>query len=305
MSFFEPPPPPAEPPPQPPRRPWQGPPDGVIGRTIPLNLVIGRAEKAAVWIPALTVYLDGFEFEVEIRHRLDDEQFEHPFFMAHHHLRRRRVPSQELPDELLRLGVEFSDGRKATNLGGPQWLRPEDPDAQPEGPLLQPSGGGGGGGGRWRHGFYIWPLPPAGTLAFVCEWPAAAIELTRNEIDTDALRAAAADAVTLWEDELGRGPGGGVSTQYMRSVARASTSTELDARAKVWLDENRATLRQRLRDAGIASCPACGNDNLDLSNDPLRVEAVDGGARKPTLQFECTYCGHLLLFDAHKLGYPK
>jgi hypothetical protein len=111
--------------------------------------------------------------------------------------------------------------------------------------------------------------------------------------------------VTLWEDEPGRGPGRGVSTQYMRSVARASTSTELDARAKVWLDENRATLRQRLRDAGIASCPACGNDNLDLSNDPLRVEAVDGGARKPTLQFECTYCGHLLLFDAHKLGYPK
>jgi hypothetical protein len=305
MSFFEPPPPPPEPPPQPPRRPWQGPPDGVVGHTIPLNLVIGRAEKAAVWIPALTVYPDGFEFEVEIRHRLDDEQFEHPFFMAHHPRHRRRATSEELPAELLRLGVEFSDGRKATNLGAPHWLRPEDPDAEPEGPLLQPSGGGGGGGGRWRHGFYVWPLPPAGPLTFVCEWPAATIELTRSEIATDSLRAAAAAAVVLWTDEPDRGSGRGVTTQYMRSVARPPASTELDARTQAWLDENRTALRQRLRDAGIAACPACDNDTVELSEDPLKVEAADPDARKPTLQFECTNCGHLLLFDAHKLGYPK
>jgi hypothetical protein len=304
MSFFEPPPPPPEPPPQPPRRPWQGPPDCVIGHTIPLNLVIGRAEKAAVWIPALTVYPDGFEFEVEIRHRLDDEQFEHPFFMGHHH-RRRPVASEELPAELLRLGIEFSDGRKATNLGGPHWLRPDEPDAEPEGPLLQPSGGGGGGGGRWRHGFYVWPLPPAGALAFVCEWPAAAIELTRSEIDTDSLRAAAIDAVVLWEDDLGRGSGRGVSTQYMRSVARASTPTEPDPRARAWLDANRNSLRQQLSDAGIASCPACGSDSLDLSKNPIKTDALGTGAHKPTVQFECAHCGHLLLFDAHKLGYRE
>jgi hypothetical protein len=304
MSFFEPPPPPPEPPPQPPRRPWQGPPDGVIGHTIPLSLVIGRAEKAAVWIPALTVYPDGFEFEVEIRHRLDDEQFEHPFFMGHH-LRRRAAASEELPAELLRLGIEFSDGRKATNLGGPHWLRPDEPDAEPEGPLLQPSGGGGGGGGRWRHGFYVWPLPPAGALAFVCEWPAAAIELTRSEIDTDSLWAAAADAVVLWEDDPGHGSGRGVSTQYMRSLARASTSTEPDPPVQAWLDANRNSLRQQLREAGIASCPACGSDSLGLTKDPIKTGAPGTGAHKPTVQFECAHCGHLLLFDAHKLGYRE
>ncbi|MGH3009876.1 MAG: hypothetical protein ACRDLM_10805 [Gaiellaceae bacterium] len=303
MSFFEPPPPPPEPPPQLPRRPWQGPPDGVIGHTIPLNLVIGRAEKAAVWIPALTVYRDGFEFEVEVRHRLDDEQFEHPFFLRHHHRGRSRDAAEELPAELLRLGIEFSDGRKATNLGGPHWLRPDEPDTAPEGPLLQPSGGGGGGAGRWRHGFYLWPLPPAGPLAFVCEWPAAAIELTRSEIDTDQLRAAATNAVVLWEDDPAHASGRGVSTQYMRAVAHGSTATELDARAQAWLDENRDALRQRLREAGIVSCPACSKDSLELSDNPLTTEAVDGDARKPKLQFECTHCGHLLLFDARKLGY--
>lgn len=303
MSFFEPPPPPPEPPPQPPRRPWQGPPDGVIGHTIPLNLIIGRAEKAAVWIPALTVYPDGFEFEVEIRHRLDDEQFEHPFFMAHHPRHRRRASGEELPAELLRLGIEFSDGRKATNLGGPHWLRSEESEAEPTGPLLQPSGGGGGGGGRWRHGFYVWPLPPAGALAFVCEWPAAKIELTRSGVDANPLRAAAADAVMLWEDGPGRGSGRGVSTQYIRAVARGSAST--DARAQAWLDETRPALRQRLRETGITSCPACGNDTIELSDNPLKVEPADGGTGKPMLQFECTHCGHLLLFAARKLGYTE
>jgi hypothetical protein len=175
--------------------------------------------------------------------------------------------------------------------------------APTEGPLLQPSGGGGGGGGRWRHGFYVWPLPPAGTLAFVCEWPAAAIELTRSEIDSDPLRAAAAKAIVLWEDEPGRGSGRGVTTQYMRAVARGSASGELDAHAQAWLAENRSALRQRLRETGIASCPACGNDTLELRENPLKVEVTDAGSREPTLQFECTHCGHLLLFAARKLGY--
>lgn len=44
-SFFEPPPPPPERPPQPPRRPWAGARDAVIGKTVALNLVIGRSEK--------------------------------------------------------------------------------------------------------------------------------------------------------------------------------------------------------------------------------------------------------------------
>jgi predicted RNA-binding Zn-ribbon protein involved in translation (DUF1610 family) len=88
----------------------------------------------------------------------------------------------------------------------------------------------------------------------------------------------------------------------LRAAPRRRSSTK---RARAWLDENRSALRQRLRDAGIAACPACGNDTIELSEDPLKFDAADDGTRKPTLQFECTHCGHLLFFDAHKLGYPK
>ncbi len=51
MSFFEP---RLRREPPPPRRPWHGPANAVVGRTLPLELLIGRSEKAAIWMPAVT-----------------------------------------------------------------------------------------------------------------------------------------------------------------------------------------------------------------------------------------------------------
>ena len=51
MSFFEPPPPPrtaAAP------AAVDGPANAVVGPTLPLDLLIGRSEKAAIWMPAVT-----------------------------------------------------------------------------------------------------------------------------------------------------------------------------------------------------------------------------------------------------------
>ena len=53
------------------------------------------------------------------------------------------------------------------------------------------------------------PLPPAGKLAFVCEWPAAGIPLTRHEIDAQIILDAASHAQQLFTDEeLFDTPGG-------------------------------------------------------------------------------------------------
>jgi hypothetical protein len=210
---FEPPPPPEPPPerpPEPPRWPWAGAPRGEIGRAVALNLMLGRSDKAAVWISAATVYTDGFEFDLQIRTtRLDEEVFD-PFSIYPHHLR-RWSPEEGLDPGLLRFGIEFSDGGKATNLPGGMPFR-EEPDAPPDGPILSGGGGGGGGGDaggwRWNHGFWVWPLPPEGPLAFVCEWPLPDISETRSEIDSAPLREAAAEAVALWpEAEGARGYG--------------------------------------------------------------------------------------------------
>ena len=90
-----------------------------------------------------------------------------------------------MPDDLLRVGVQFSDGRKATNTGGfPH--RPPDFEIPPLGPVMH--GGGGGGGERhWHQSQWVWPLPPGGPLAFVCQWPAAGIPLTRRELDAQLI----------------------------------------------------------------------------------------------------------------------
>jgi hypothetical protein len=173
-----------------------------MGTTVALNLMLGRSDKAALWIPAATVYRDGFEFDIQIRHLFDERLFDP--FNNHHLCHQRRSPEEGLDPGLLRFGIQFSDGRKATNLPGgmPFWRGSDTP---PEGPILWPGGGGGGGvsdgrGGSYRHCFWVWPLPPEGSLAFVSEWPAADIPETRNDIDSALLLDAAADAITVWTE---------------------------------------------------------------------------------------------------------
>jgi hypothetical protein len=63
--------------------------------------------------------------------------------------------------------------------------------------------------GSWHWEFWAWPLPPPGPLAFVCEWPAHGISLTRHEIDAGVLLHAAETVETLWDEP---GPAGGGSS---------------------------------------------------------------------------------------------
>jgi hypothetical protein len=46
--------------------------------------------------------------------------------------------------------------------------------------------------------WWVWPLPPAGSLTVVCEWPAYGIALTRSEFDAGMLLDAAAQVEQLW-----------------------------------------------------------------------------------------------------------
>jgi hypothetical protein len=195
-SFFEPPPPPPAPAAEHPQPPWAGPGDDEIGRAVALNLMLGRSDKAALWIPAATVNANGFECEFELRYRFDAEDFVsehwHPFHPPLEPTMRRQRRSEEgLSPSLLRWGIQFSDGRKATNVGRRGFPAP---DESPEGPVLWPRGGRGGGGDAWQQSYWVWPLPPEGPLAFVCAWPIADMPETRSEIDSALLRDAAADA---------------------------------------------------------------------------------------------------------------
>lgn len=201
-AFFEPPPPPPERPHH--RQPeWIGPPENVLPGAFPLSLLLARTDDAAVAVYGGLAYPNGFAFTLSIRVR-DDVGGRGPIHHWH--------DTRQFDDDVLRFGIRFPDGSKATIFDAPRHVGREE---QPTGPVLIPRGGGGGGR-TWNNGFWVWPLPPPGRFAFVCEWPGRNVELTEVELDTTPIHHAAVRAETLWPDD--DGPSGG--SGWISTVAR-------------------------------------------------------------------------------------
>jgi hypothetical protein len=199
LPFFEPPPAADEEPEHVPP-PWYGPPDDVIGQTAGGAFVLARTDTLALAVLGITAFPTGLAFSVAIvlRHADDpdlDPDLDLDMAMHRYWRGRRRGSATELPDDLLRFGVEFEDGRKATNLA---WGGTEAEGETPAGPILMQRGGGGGGR-SYRTGWWLWPLPPGERLTFVCEWPARGIEVTRHDVDARSIRVAAERARTIWD----------------------------------------------------------------------------------------------------------
>ena len=197
MSFFEPPGPAPAPPAlaevdyRPPA--WVGPPADVLAGVVPVELLIARTDEAAVAVRGIHAYPAGFGFtlSVRLRRRAAGQQLDPNLFDV-------AFEGDRLADAFLRFGVQFADGAKATNL--PRYDLHGSEDAEPTPPVLT-THGGGGGGRAWDMEQWVWPLPPAGPFAFVCEWPARQIGESRVELDADLVRQAAERATRLWPDD--------------------------------------------------------------------------------------------------------
>jgi hypothetical protein len=193
-DFFEPPPGPAVPEPQRYRTPpWISAPDGTLPGVVAVERVLTQTAKVAVCVSRLAAYPAGFEFDVLTMIAGDDYLVDPMMF--HYHHRMHSGAADAIPPELLRLGVQFADGSKATNTGGFQYDR-----TPPDAPVMI-EGGGGGGGGSWSQTYWVWPLPPPDPLVLVCEWPAMDIPLTRTELDAQAILDAAARAQVIFSDD--------------------------------------------------------------------------------------------------------
>jgi hypothetical protein len=96
---------------------------------------------------------------------------------------------------VLRLTVQFADGRSVSTLDTPTGEAPD-----PDRPMISSGPGTGGGVDGWSFDmdYRVRPLPPPGPLAFICTWPGRGIPTSRMEVDGGAIRAAADTAVTLW-----------------------------------------------------------------------------------------------------------
>jgi hypothetical protein len=139
---------------------------------VPLRLILGLTDRVAVAVVGATAYTTVVSLTVSVRRRESlaandfedvDEFYDDPFEPPFGHPGRRRRRVRELAPEILRFGVQFSDGRKATTTGELfPWVDLDDTDeGEPTGPVLM-SGGGGGGNREWEAEFWLWPVPAAG-----------------------------------------------------------------------------------------------------------------------------------------------
>lgn len=196
MDFFRPPPRPERALNVPTLPEWIHPPPDEIGVLLPRAAIIARSKQALVALAGFHVYSKGVEIILMLR-TLSEFVFDDPTGVRQ--LMRRRIDptNDSIPDTVFRFGVEFADGRKATSLdrnwGSPDWQTKPPPAIH-----LGMTGGGGGAAFDWR--VWLWPLPPLGVLALVCEYPQAAIALTRYEVDAASILEAASQSIKLWED---------------------------------------------------------------------------------------------------------
>jgi hypothetical protein len=183
VSFFDEPE-PAPPPPRDYRTPeWIAPPENVIPATVALDVILVQRPDLAIWVADALVFPSGLSFGINIQRR--EQSDERPLFFG------------QAESDGPRFGLQLADGRKVVV----QRLGETRPFLQrPERPILRPRSGSGGAH-RSRAEMWLWPLPPAGPLTFVCAWPAEGVEETSAQIDAAPILAAASRAVEMWPDE--------------------------------------------------------------------------------------------------------
>ena len=202
------------PPPLRPRRPAWARSSAVIPGSVPGEVIMARTDEAAVAAGSVRAYPNGFEFTVHVRLRREDETGERwaldPFT--------RHSRGRSEPQDALRLGLMYADGRRVASSDGP------DPAADDPGRLILHPEGGGGDSVTWHADFWVHPLPPDGPVTLVVSWLEQGIAEARAELDGAAIRAAAQRAVTLWPEATASESG----TSWTSSTITARQGVEDD-----------------------------------------------------------------------------
>lgn len=175
-------------------QPRMSPPENEFPAGIGLTAMLARTDDAAVGITQIEAFSTGFQFRLAVRVR-----------QARPHLVPGRLmmlvsshvhPGVEIPlQERLLLGIEYSDGQRASTL---QDVRMSGPEHSVSGqPLILAQQGGSGGERSVDQTFWVSPLPPDGPMIFVIAWPAFGMPESQIVVDSAPIRAAADRSQTL------------------------------------------------------------------------------------------------------------
>jgi hypothetical protein len=171
------------------------PPENEFPAGVGLSVLLGRTDDVAVGLSHVEAFSTGFRFTLAVRVRQPRPQLTRGglFMLISSHVHPGiDVP---LPDRLL-LGIEYPDGRRASNLTD---LRMQGPGTEPDrDQLVLVQQGGGGGETSVDQSYWVAPLPPQGPVNVVLAWPGFGIQESRTALDAEAIRAAAAHSRILW-----------------------------------------------------------------------------------------------------------
>lgn len=159
-------------------------PENELGIVVPINLTLARLPELIITLTHAKVLTAGITMFLTCRSgssAVDDNGHA------------KMIPTARPPGVLL-FGVEFADGRAATNMtGGLPTIE------DPEEPLLS-RGPARASSGVDERTYFLTPLPPAGPLTVVLAAPLLGITDARYEIDTAPFRDAQAHAEVLWPE---------------------------------------------------------------------------------------------------------
>ncbi len=173
---------------------------------VPVREVVARADDAVVVLVAAHAYPQGCVLDVAAACRAGAHRggqwLGHPskidvvMFSQH--------AEEALPDEVLRMGVQFADGRKATTLEQHRLRWHTERVSPRHGPVLVslsgPSGVARDDLVEIHQRLWLWPQPPPEPFDFVVEWPAAGIALTRHRLDGTSIASAARTTSPYWPE---------------------------------------------------------------------------------------------------------
>jgi hypothetical protein len=185
---------------------WSGPPEDMLPGVVPVELVLGRSDTAVVFLTGVRAFPSGlaFQLSVRVRGRSRHRDLNSDVFTDAPNAHRE----SDWQATRLKWGFQLADGQRVTNVDPSPWMERRKPDQhrphevddrgwEPDHPVLH-GGGGGGSSHAVDRDYWLWPLPPAGPLRVVCQWPSRGISQTVTDLDADPFLQAAARARPLW-----------------------------------------------------------------------------------------------------------
>jgi hypothetical protein len=180
---------------------WTGRPQGQPLGVVVEELLLARSREATIEVAYIDAFPEGFELKITATANVEYHDLARSGDSAPDvfggHWPMAGESRDAIPAQLLRVGVQFADGRVATNISGH--------DRRVDGPVIWSLGGGGRGHrgvaeSHFRQGYWVSPLPPPGPVAVVCEWPALEIPVSRQQLDAQLILDAADRARAMFPD---------------------------------------------------------------------------------------------------------